>query len=285
MIAFKHNRIKGTRLYVAIGITTWAIVAMLMLNNQTAFYFIAPYNKYKDWFPRFYTVNFLSSRILLGLTYFFWVYGLLQPVIISSKLKYLILLITICALTCMLQVCCGYQSTLYIALPLFIATFAHLFRRITIVQKNFLQIIKSAHSFPLISGSFLFFAYGISCLILPRFHPFAKYTMFDTFADTTYVYILRDKKGNLMPLQQCSSLSYDAFFTIGETIRQTSAIATISDSLLSESLMNAFKQNIKPKAHLSDTISLHKTYFYLKANTVVTHEKKLGVYATKQFAF
>lgn len=285
MFAFKHNRTKEIRLYVAIGIASWAIITLLILNNHTAFYFIAPYNNYEHWFPRFYALNFLLSRMLLGFTYFFWVYGLLQTVITSSVLKNLLLFILICSITLILQVCCGYQCALYIAIPLFIATFALLLKRFTIVKINLLQIIKSALPLPWISGSFLFFAYGISCLFLPRFHPFAKYNMFDTFTDTTYVYVLKDKKGNIMPIQQCSSLSYDAFFTIGEAIHQTTPKARTSDSLLGERLMNAFTQNMKPKAHLSDTISLHKIYFYLNANTVVTHEKKIGVYATQQLTF
>lgn len=109
--------------------------------------------------------------------------------------------------------------------------------------------------------------------------------MFDKFADTTFVYILRDDNEQLIPINKYSSLTYDGFFTIGESIVLSHNKGVIKDSELGTLLLNEFKKNRNTEKLLTDSISMNKLEFYLKDNRIISNEKKLGVYDAKQLVF
>ncbi len=263
------------------GTLIWLVLLLWGERFSFDFYFDGSFHQHQSWFPRLFFFSYLFCRLLLPLIYCAWLIGFLLNRNIKSLTKWPLFLSLLFVLSFIIQYYFSIKVALYIGVPLICICMGALLSPYTILK----HIPKPALPWFIVEKTGIFFLYMILCIILPRFHPFAKYTMFDKFSDTTFVYLLRDDNELLIPINKYSSLTYDEFFTIGESIVQCHNKGAIKDSELGTILLNEFKKNRNTEKILTDSISLNKLEFFLKDNRIISNEKKLGVYDTKQLVF
>ena len=138
---------------------------------------------------------------------------------------------------------------------------------------------------PLVLGSFLGLFYMALCLILPPFHPFSRYSMFNRFSDSTYVYLLRDQKGKLIPFEKYSRLKNDDLFvyyrsmTLGKETPQDSNFNNTERSN-GVSLIKLFLEGVIEKPLPFDSIGLYKTTITRNHGKIELTERLIVRYGT-----
>lgn len=260
------------------GTLIWLVLLLWGERFSFDFYFDGSFHQHQSWFPRLFFFSYLFCRLLLPLIYCAWLIGFLLNRNIKSLTKWPLFLSLLFVLSFIIQYYFSIKVALYIGVPLICICVGALLSPYTILK----HIPKPALPWFIVEKTSIFFLYMILCIILPRFHPFAKYTMFDKFTSSTYVYQLKDANDSLLPIEKYSTLKNDQLFTIGEAIlknqESTKTSLPLSDSLLGKDMMKQFFENQYPNKSTLGAISLYRLEYTIANNKIVTHKYKLGVY-------
>jgi hypothetical protein len=128
---------------------------------------------------------------------------------------------------------------------------------------------------------FMFMGYIILSLVLPEFHPFSKYPMYNNFPNYAYVFLLRDSRNHFIPLNKNYSITGanlgHLYFSIRNlhhyNIKDNGERSEMDDSVGKEMF-----QYIKSKRYnksCADSISVNKIFLHLKNGKITSNEIQL----------
>ena len=252
----------------------FGIIQITNLCSESAYYFQSSLRENILWFPHAFPLTWLFFHGFFVLVYACWLYGMLilwLPWSTSHR---------IVVITCQACLVLWLQSYGFYVVSCYAPFLASMLLFFTYKQKISLVYISR-----ILTTCFLFALYIILCLILPRFHPFAKYTMFNKFPETTYAYLLRDENNQLIPLEQFSNLKNDYLYTTSVAINTAHGFAygknnenPFEEKEMSNELVSHYFKNLKTGTLPFDSVKLCKATFTLRNNKLVMNEKLLGTY-------
>jgi hypothetical protein len=128
---------------------------------------------------------------------------------------------------------------------------------------------------------FLFIIYVSLSLLLPEFHPFSRYPMYDSFPNYAYSFYVADTKGKIIPFRknfktQADEISHmycEVFdehnFNRGFGIESDNQLSIVGKELL------AYIIQARSKSLVSDSISLHRVHYEFREGKIMKHDKQL----------
>lgn len=128
---------------------------------------------------------------------------------------------------------------------------------------------------------FLFSGYLLLSLLLPEFHPFSRYPMYNSFPNYSYVFGVKDEAGNPVPLKKYFNTNADGWahlyfiinerkgFDCGNGVETDEELRIVGHEMLI-SLLATVKGPLP-----FDSISVNRVYRYFKDGIIVTDEKQL----------
>jgi hypothetical protein len=242
-----------------------------------SFYFEGSLKEHKNWFPTFYFLSFAFFKSFYPLAYAVWLYALFR-----SSLSRPFILSLICIQTTALIACMevfGFETVSLYAYLLAGAGMA--FRMRSFLSPAFSGFIALVASSRILKGSFLFITYIVLCLTLNRFHPFAKYTMFNRFAETTRVFLLRDASNKLLPLNTYCTIDGNHLFELYVAFNKkhgfkygSSDINKEEQTIVSREMVESILKNLK-RPIPSDSIKLSVERFYFDQGKLTSDETQL----------
>ncbi len=284
MIYRKEFTGKILKVVLTLSIVVWLLLQAYNFFNTVGFFFVSSHSQITAWYPNTHWLIFIALILYFPLTYATWLLAIVHFRFPDKSWYYWPLLILQSALVIWLQ----YQYGFYA-----VSAFALLFTLPLVTGRiiNFSRkTIHSAYHFAngkFIGSIFLFIIYIILCALLPRTHPFAKYTMFNHFGKETHMYEVRDINGHLIPLRQYSVFFNDELFAYEEAAIKNyihgnnDTVSHMPDYLLGAEMCRYFISNLKPGPFPFDSVKLYRVSFTLENNKTVMHEKLLGTYQAK----
>ena len=268
-----------------LGFVLWLMLEIVNLCNPISFYFQSSVDENAHWFPHLYLLTFLSFHLIFPLIYDLILLGSLRSRITVGLPGFILAMVFLTIVIVLIQVFLGFYTVSALMFFLFPAFLIIVNRgKINHWLNSSFTFIYSSRA---LSGSFIFLVYIMLCLILPRFHPFAHYIMFNKFPDETYVFLLRDEKNNLIPIQKYSTLYSDQFYCISQTISEKNKTLstlnpgkTMNDKAMGDELIDYFFKSLKPAALPFDSVSLNKLSFTLNNGEIIRHDELFGTYKT-----
>lgn len=125
--------------------------------------------------------------------------------------------------------------------------------------------------------------YVVLCLLVGENHPFSLVPMYDSFPDQSYSFYLSNEQNKILPVE--SYFTYRAediahnYYAIYDHLSGNE-----TDSMLHETgqaMWQRLLPNIKPTAHLADTVYLHRVTYYLHDDTINSSDEILYAGVTK----
>lgn len=172
-----------------------------------SFYFDAFYPTYQLWFPNGFFAAFLFFKLLLPVLIATWAISFFgrTTVVVIGKIATTTVCLFIIALVSYLISYLQFKKTIQIV---WLVAFAELLKiaypLVINIAKKFSQQKLLSH---LWACSF-FFLYIFFCIVLPdSFLPFYKFTMYNSMSKNDYLFLLRDKNNQLVPIQQYFKLN------------------------------------------------------------------------------
>jgi hypothetical protein len=168
-----------------------------------------------------------------------------------------------------------------------------IFSALVILAVRFYSYIRIPHWFFSSIGSFLkiplkllregfvfFVVYIVISLLLPKFYPFSKYTMFDSFAPTALVFYTATKDTTIIPMAKYANieasklhdyyrawLKKDVFHGVSDTAAEVQ-LATGKE--LWQTIVNRLERPLP-----TDTLSIFKATLFLQSDTVTSKHELL----------
>lgn len=270
---------RSPKLLTGAGIGGWLLVQLLMLWLPPSFLFEGSFSKHQLWFRHGYVLSYIFFNTLFPLLYALWWLGMMQLFKVPGKK---IVLPGQTVLVIALQHYWGYAGVAPYGYVLLLILLFFLVRPYTKRISGASFLAKAA------GGSFLFVGYIALCLALPRFHPFAKYTMFNKFPDVTYVYLLRNENNELVPIEKYSKLGRDVMYPYSLNINEhhgfkhgNNTEKRSEEQQMCNELMQLFLNNLKPNHPPFEMLTLYKTTFTLQHNQPVKTEQPLCAYVVE----
>ncbi len=258
------------------GFISWAVVQLVNSITPIAFYFEGSYRQHQAWFPVMHVLSYMLLAVLFPVIYALVLYAWLSR--INRNITGVALIVQT-VIVFVLQHYAGFNLLSVYGVCLAGGVLLYYSAK-KMVDKTYSPIATR-----LLSGTFLFATYIVLCLALPRFHPFAGYIMFNKFPEKTTVYVLRNKHGQLVPLEKYSRLKNDDFFAFKAFIEQSDnnqepgAAATVSQ--LCQQLGAQYRANLKQGSMPFDSLTIYETTFSLQQNKVVKDEFPLCTFGTR----
>jgi len=250
------------RVLMLAGIGGWLMVKLLIFWWPLSFLFEGSFEKHQLWFRHGYVLSYIFFSALFPVVYGLWWWGMAQVMNIPGK-RILVLLQTLTVIA--LQKHIGFAVVSDYGVVLLIIMGYFLVEPYATRMRLVPLLLKAA------GGSFLFAGYIALCLALPRFHPFAKYAMFNKFPDVTYVYLLRNEHNELVPIEHYSKLKNDDLYAYSVFINERHGFAhgnntekRIEAQQMCNELMQIFLDNLKPNHPPFEMLTLYKTTFTLQ---------------------
>jgi hypothetical protein len=258
---------------------TFSLVAVVFIVHQFIplnFLFKATYENHKGWYPHLFPITFLFSKALFPGFYGVCLYIILKYWYKTSLTRVVIFL--------------AIQTLLVITLlELFVFEWCLAYGLI-LVLFNFLPFLKhfntdkswNAHITRGLAGGFLFVLYIGLCLSLPRFHPFAKYTMFNRFPESTYAFLLRNEENTVIPLEEYNSMNGDNLYTTYESICEINGFAYGDASQNPEEQKIAYDKLMQivftkwKKILPFDSVFLYRVEFEIKNDKHIVRESRVA---------
>lgn len=265
----------GRWLMVAAAVC-FVLLQSLVVWAGLAFLFEGNWGQHQLWFKHVYVFTYFFFNTVYPLLYALWFWGLAQAVHLRGKIGVLVLQTV---LVTALQQYAGYAGVSAYGVLLLLLTLLLWVKPYAVRLGAFGFLTKAA------TGSFLFGGYVVLCLALPQFHPFAKYTMFNRFPQSTRVYLLRNQNNELVPIEQYSRLKNDDLFAYSEAIKQQAASAQplpatmpIPPAVLGNRLMQLFINNLRPNHPPFQKLTLYQITFTLQQGRPVQTQTPLCEY-------
>lgn len=266
-----------------LALAAWLVVAAASSVLAKGHYFEATWHLYPQWFPVFYLPAFLFFKTCYPLLYGLMVYKALCAYRPAKPVAAVAAALLHTAAVVLLQYKTHYPVVaVYGLLPAALLVLAHYKPKLT--APRFLNKPQPQLQ-ALVSGSFLFVGYVVLCLLLPRFHPFAGYIMFNKFPEKTTVYLLRNKQGQLVPLEKYSHLKNDNLFVFKAFVElqhnhPNSPPVVNSTYNLCQQLAAQYRANRKQGTIPFDSLTIYEANFSLQQNKVVKDEFPLCTFST-----
>lgn len=261
-----------------------AVVILVLLQVSLVFVparymFEGTLSSHRLWFKHGYLLSYLFFNGLFPLLYGCWLWGFVS----SAKRAIKVFLIVIQTATVVfLQQQWGYQGVSYYSGFLALVAIMLFVKPQRLIRKHSHITVK------FVNGSFLFIVYVLLCAILPRVHPFAKYTMFNKFPDVTYVYLLRNESNELVPIAKYSKLGHDVMYPYSLNINERHGFVygnntekRSEEQQMCNELMQLFIDNLKPNHPPFEMLTLYKATFSLQYGKPVKTETPLCAYVVE----
>jgi hypothetical protein len=261
--------LKERLLYVSI---LWVFIQMANYTLPLGFLYNSSLSQTKIWYPHVYLMIFSLSKLAFPFLYASWFFLLFylwggDKLNIKSHV-----IIAVLVLLGVFVYALPFSFVQILGVGLFVCSFLMLTKPLTLPIANGVIFLVAKIPF---GAFFLFLLYIVACLCFPRFHPLAKYTMFNYFADTTHVYILRDEKDSLIPLRKYSTIITDELMNMGEMVQRKNNSKEIKLSESTE-IASYFIQKSNSTPLPFDSIKVFKVLFYFDGSKLITNEKYLG---------
>lgn len=160
------------------------------------FYFTGSLTDYKKWFPNFYLPVFLFFKFMLPLLYGLWVFNILT-LLERSKFEIYFILTGQTMFLLYILTCLSNGFDIVIVYP-----YGLLFLTVFLRVYNLLKKLVKRYIFPYLVNYmyFIFVIYICLSWLFNEFQPFSKYPMYSALGKKSYVFLLRDSKGRMIPL-------------------------------------------------------------------------------------
>jgi hypothetical protein len=257
-------------------------IALLNLEFPFGYLFESSWSDYKKWFPSFYWIIYLFSKLFFPIVYGIIVYKTTSSWNFKMANSKLFVFVQFFLLQ-FIQYFGGFKLLLVYGAFLMVLILCIISIKMALnnpISNTWKEKIK-----PLVLGSFLGLIYMVLCLILPPFHPFSRYSMFNRFSDSTSVYSLRDQKGKLIPLEKYSRLKNDDLYVYYRSLskgNETSQDLNFKNPEKANgvSLIKLFLESATENPLPFDSIALYKTTIRRNHGRIEFTERLIVRYGT-----
>lgn len=128
-------------------------------------------------------------------------------------------------------------------------------------------LLENRHKIAVTKGVFFFVSYIVFSLVLPEFYPFSKYPMYSRWVKETYVFLVRDSSGNMIPMDRISSINSAHLSHVYSTLKVS---GMQNDSIVGEKMFDVLKTN-KFK-NVSGKIGIYKMNMFFMDTNIQTNE-------------
>jgi hypothetical protein len=257
------------------------LLPVINLLRPFGFFFEGTWTEHQKWFPHFPFLSFIFFKSFYPVVYAFGLFAVLRGKLGTLPVISLIVIQSVILVLGMQAV--GFMPVADYMYLLVLAPF--LYRMAGTLNAGHLWLLNRVINLKLPAGSFLFIIYIVLCLSLSRFHPFAKYTMFNKFRDNTTVFLLRDNRDSLLPLNTYCTIDGNHLFELYVAINNkhgfnygNRSVNTEQQEIVSREMMQSIFTTLK-KPIPSDSVRLMRVEFYFENGKLNSNESQF--YACK----